>query len=246
MATYKAEFLAHHYARRLRPAAHYALGWLPLWARLARYAPRLVKAALHAPGLAALGKKLAGIAPERDAPRFAEQSFQDWWCSLGRPVPRPGDPHTVVLWPDTFTNYFDPHIARAAVAVLERAGFTVAVPTEPVCCGLTWISTGQLGTARRKLAATVAALRPPGTLVLADGISCRTQIGQAGTGRRAMHLAEALAATPDEPSLRQQPKPALRWGRRGRPRVAAAVTAAGVGVLAARHLSDLIQPGGGR
>ena len=50
----------------------------------------------------------------------------------------------VLLWPDTFTNYFHPHVGRAAVEVLEAAGWEVEIPAEPLCCGLTWISTGQL------------------------------------------------------------------------------------------------------
>jgi Fe-S oxidoreductase len=175
MATYKAEFLAHHYARRIRPMAHYALGWLPTWARVARHAPRLVNTLLHARGPSALGKRAAGLAPERDAPAFARETFQDWWRRRGRPEPRPGDPDAVVLWPDTFTNHFDPHIARAAVQVLESAGFGVAVPDEPVCCGLTWISTGQLNVARRRLQAAMATLRPwitAGTLVVGLEPSC--------------------------------------------------------------------------
>ncbi|MFF4381648.1 FAD-binding and (Fe-S)-binding domain-containing protein [Kitasatospora sp. NPDC001547] len=160
MATYKAEFLAHHYQGRLRPAAHYALGWLPLWTRLARPAPGLANAALHAPGLGRLGKLLGGVDPRRDAPLFAAESFQDGWRRAGRPQPDPGDPRTVLLWPDTFTNHFHPHIARAAVRVLEDAGFRVAVPEQAVCCGLTWISTGQLATARRVLKRTTRVLRP--------------------------------------------------------------------------------------
>jgi predicted DNA-binding protein with PD1-like motif/Fe-S oxidoreductase len=133
----------------------------------------------HTPGLARLGKRLAGVAVERDAPRFAPETFQDWWLERmrrqNRPQPRPGDPNVVVLWPDTFTNAFDPRIGRAAVEVLEDAGFTVTVPMEPVCCALTWISTGQLGVARRMLQATVATLRPwieAGTLVVGLEPSC--------------------------------------------------------------------------
>ncbi|WP_405632613.1 FAD-binding and (Fe-S)-binding domain-containing protein [Streptomyces sp. NBC_01174] len=160
MATYKAEFLSHHYARRLRPAAHYSMGWLPLWARLSRLAPRLVNAALSAPGLARGGKLLAGVAGEREAPAFAEESFVQWWTARGKPEPDPADPRTVVLWPDTFTTYFHPAIAKAAVRVLERAGFQVAVPTRAVCCGLTWISTGQLATAKKVLHRTLEVLRP--------------------------------------------------------------------------------------
>jgi FAD/FMN-containing dehydrogenase/Fe-S oxidoreductase len=160
MATYKAEFLSHHYAGRPRPAAHYSLGWLPLWALLARSAPRLVNAATHAPGIATLGKRLAGVAEDRDAPLFARQSFVQWWRARGAALPGPADRGTVLLWPDTFTNYFHPHIAVAAVRLLRDAGFRVAVPTRPVCCGLTWISTGQLATAKRVLRRTVATLRP--------------------------------------------------------------------------------------
>jgi FAD/FMN-containing dehydrogenase/Fe-S oxidoreductase len=160
MATYKAEFLAHHYARRLRPAAHYSMGWLPLWARLSRAAPRAANAVLSAPFIARMGKQVAGVAPEREAPAFAGESFVQWWAARGMPEPDPADAHTVVLWPDTFSTYFHPGVAKSAVRVLESAGFHVAVPTRAVCCGLTWISTGQLATARRVLRHTLDVLRP--------------------------------------------------------------------------------------
>jgi FAD/FMN-containing dehydrogenase/Fe-S oxidoreductase len=174
MATYKAEFLAHHYRGRLRPAAHYALGWLPLWARAAQIAPGAVNALLRAPGIAALGKRLAGVA-DRDAPLFAEESFLGWWRARGTPPPEPGDPRAVVLWPDTFSTYFHPSVARSAVKVMEDAGFRVAVPEEGVCCGLTLISTGQLGLAERVLKRSVAVLRPwieAGTPVVGLEPSC--------------------------------------------------------------------------
>jgi FAD/FMN-containing dehydrogenase/Fe-S oxidoreductase len=175
MATYKAEFLAHHYRGRLRPPAHYTMGWLPLWAQLARTAPALANAALRAPALGRLGKMVAGIDPRRDAPLFAPSSFQDAWRRAGRRQPDPRDPRTVLLWPDTFTNHFHPHIADAAVRLLEDAGFHVAVPTGPVCCGLTWISTGQLATARRVLKRTTRTLRPwleAGTPIIGLEPSC--------------------------------------------------------------------------
>ncbi|MEU4348154.1 FAD-linked oxidase C-terminal domain-containing protein [Streptomyces sp. NPDC023838] len=175
MATYKAEFLSHHYAGRLRPAAHYALGWLPLWARLSRIGPGAVNALLRAPVLARAGKRLAGVATEREAPAFAEQSFLQWWQARSTAEPLPGDPRAVVLWPDTFSTYFHPAVARSAVKVLEDAGFRVAVPSRPVCCGLTWISTGQLGVAQRVLRRTVRVLRPwieAGTPVIGLEPSC--------------------------------------------------------------------------
>ncbi|MFB6959789.1 FAD-binding and (Fe-S)-binding domain-containing protein [Streptomyces sp. NPDC056309] len=175
MATYKAEFLSHHYEGRLRPAAHYSMGWLPLWARLSRIAPALVNALLHAPGLARAGKRLAGVAEERSAPVFAPQSFLQWWQARDEEEPDPADPRTVVLWPDTFSTYFHPSVAISAVRVLQGAGFRVAVPTEPVCCGLTWISTGQLTAAEKVLRRTLDVLRPyleAGTPIIGLEPSC--------------------------------------------------------------------------
>jgi len=158
MATYKAEFLSHHYARRLRPAAHYTMGWLPLWARLAAYAPNTVNAVTQTPGLRTLVKAAGGIAPQRQLPRFARQRFTHWFTTH---TPT-GDGHNgdIVLWPDTFTNSFHPAVAKAAVEVLEEAGFRVKVPESSVCCGLTWISTGQLGIAQRVLRRTLRVLAP--------------------------------------------------------------------------------------
>ncbi|MDX3095515.1 FAD-linked oxidase C-terminal domain-containing protein [Streptomyces sp. ME19-03-3] len=175
MATYKAEFLAHHYRGRLRPAAHYSMGWLPLWARLARVSPRLVNAALTAPGLARVGKALAGVAAERDAPPFPRESFAEWWAARGTAQPDPGAARAVLLWPDTFSAQFHPGVAKAAVRVLEDAGFRIAVPTRTVCCGLTWLSTGQPAMARRVLRRTLDVLRPwleAGTPVVGLEPSC--------------------------------------------------------------------------
>ncbi|MGW3508649.1 FAD-binding and (Fe-S)-binding domain-containing protein [Streptomyces sp. NPDC000994] len=175
MAMYKAEFLAHHYAGRPRPAAHYSMGWLPLWARLSRLAPSLANTALHAPVLSRAGKRLAGVDGARQAPVFARESFLQWWRARGSAEPEPGDPRAVVLWPDTFSTYFHPAIAQSAVRVLEDAGFRVAVPGRPVCCGLTWISTGQLHTAEKVLRHSLDVLRPwieAGTPVIGLEPSC--------------------------------------------------------------------------
>ncbi|SNY25483.1 FAD-binding and (Fe-S)-binding domain-containing protein [Paractinoplanes atraurantiacus] len=174
MATYKAEFLAHHYEGRLRPRAHYAMGWLPLAAAaVTATAPRLVNALSHAPGLAWLAKKTAGVDVRREVPVFAAESFQQWFA---RRTPRGGGERgEVVLWPDTFTNNFDPGIAMAAVEVVEDAGWRVIVPEQRVCCGLTWISTGQLDVAKRVLQRTVEVLSPhlrAGTLILGLEPSC--------------------------------------------------------------------------
>lgn len=153
MASYKAEALYHRYRRRLRPAAHYALGWLPRWSRLAGRAPRLANALLRPKPLAALAKRLGGIDQRRPLPSFATTSFRQWFAE--HPV-ADGDP--VLLWVDTFTNSFSPQVGIAAVAVLEAAGCSVRIPDRPVCCGLTWISTGQLDGARRQLTRSLDAL----------------------------------------------------------------------------------------
>ena len=154
MATYKAEVLHQSYKGRLRPVTHYSLGWLPRWARLAAKAPRLVNAALGGPG-AGIGKRLAGIDPRRDPPRFATRTFRQWFADHPSTT---GDP--VLLWVDTFTDHFTPDVGIAAVAVLERAGYSVRIPPGPLCCGLTWISTGQLDSARKILRRSVTALAP--------------------------------------------------------------------------------------
>ncbi|MFC9553988.1 FAD-binding and (Fe-S)-binding domain-containing protein [Rhodococcus sp. NPDC056960] len=174
MATYKAEFLSHHYRHRLRPPAHYAMGWIPLWARLAAAAPALVNTLTHTPALAAVIKTAGGVDRRRPFPRFARRRFTDWWTDRP-PHTDPGERGPVLLWPDTFTNNFDPHIAVDAVTVLEAAGFTVEVPDRTVCCGLTWISTGQLATAQKVLARTLKVLTPAlrtGTPVVVLEPSC--------------------------------------------------------------------------
>jgi len=173
MATYKSEFLHHHYARRLRPASHYSMGWLPLWSPLATIAPAAVNAAAGSVLQVPL-KWALGIAPERDMPRFASHSLRSSLRrrpvsqtrgggaqrpGLGSDIRQPTSPGgRVVLWPDSFTSYLAPEVGEAAVAVLEDAGFEVVLPRGPVCCGLTWISTGQLGVAKRVLRRSLRSL----------------------------------------------------------------------------------------
>src|SRR5581483_2361696 len=100
------------------------LGWVQYWSALASRAPRAANVLTQTPMLAALVKSIAGLAPARKLPPFAVQSFQQWFRA--RP-PRNQDKPAVILWPDTFNNYFEPHTARAAVEVLEAAGRRVVV-----------------------------------------------------------------------------------------------------------------------
>ena len=157
MATYKAEFLSHYYQGRLRPRQAYALGLIPVWARLASHAPGLVNAATHLQAVSRLVKLAGGVAHGRDVPRFADQSFTAWFA--GR-TPRDPEAPPVLLWPDTFTNYFEPEIGMAAVEVLEAAGFRVTLPDGHVCCGRPLYDYGLLDLARRFLTRTLEVLRP--------------------------------------------------------------------------------------
>ena len=157
MASYKAEFLAHYYAHRLRPRAAYALGLIPVWARAASRTPALANALLAAPLLGRSLKTLAGVAPARQAPRFAGRTFRSWFA--GHDSPADGTP--VLLWPDTFTNHFQPDVAIAAVRVLESAGYRVRIPDRVLCCGRPLFDYGMLPTAKRWLRRTVRALREP-------------------------------------------------------------------------------------
>ncbi|OZD61347.1 FAD-binding oxidoreductase [Rhodococcus sp. 05-340-1] len=151
MATYKSEFLDHHYAGRLRPLSHYSLGWLPRWLKVTqRTAPLLNR--LLTPRIAALAARLGGLTTERPLPRFASAKELAHEIRIGG-----GRAADVVLVVDTFTQGFRPEVAGAAQRVLEDSGRSTECRTD-VCCGLTWISTGQLKAARKHLTKAVAAL----------------------------------------------------------------------------------------
>jgi len=156
MATYKAEFRARHYAWRPRPRAAYTMGLIHRWAQLAAHAPNAANAIMHAPGLSGLAKWIGGIAPQRTIPRFAGESFTHWF--KGRKARRPAG-RRVLLWPDTFNNYFRPRTAVAAVHALESSGFNVVIPDQPLCCGRPLYDWGMLDAAKRLWRQTIAALR---------------------------------------------------------------------------------------
>ncbi|MFC9680578.1 FAD-binding and (Fe-S)-binding domain-containing protein [Streptomyces sp. NPDC056948] len=187
MATYKAEFLHHHYAGRRRPAAHYSMGRLPVWLRAVSRTRTawLVNALAGVRPFAWAAKRLGGIAPERDIPRVARRTFSRWW-ERRRGEATPGSGALVILWPDTFTEHLSPSVGQAAVRVLEAAGLRVGLPPtlrlvkppvgdgrtvamDPlsvlrgrgrVCCGLTYVSTGQLDRARAVMRRTLDLMEP--------------------------------------------------------------------------------------
>jgi len=207
MAAYKSEILYRRYRRRVRPVDHYTLGMLPRWLAPATRMPRLANALASRKLLRRWGLRAAGLDPRRPAPRLADRSFRRGW-RVGQT--RPGT-STVMLWLDTFTDAFAPEIADAAVRLLESAGCTVTIPRKRVCCGLTWISTGQLDGARARLRGTLDALDAhirAGGLVVGLEPSCtaalRTDLPELlpddpraePTARAVRTLAEFLAEQP--------------------------------------------------
>ena len=155
VATYKAEFLSHYYDGRLRPRSAYAFGNIDLWARLASNAPGLVNLTTQLPFLRDIAKLVAGIPVQRNIPALAPQTFRDWFQRRQR---RNAGALSVILWPDTFNNYFLPDTAKAAVEVLEAAGFEVWLPLAPLCCGRPLYDFGMLDRAKRLLLDTLDTL----------------------------------------------------------------------------------------
>ena len=157
MATYKAEFLAHYWEGRIRPIHAYAFGWIDKWARLASIAPGFANLFTQLPGLRELAKKMVGVPAQRRIPAFAAQTFQSWFRSR---EPRRESGQKVLLWADTFNNYFMPETAQAAVEVLEQAGCSVQVLNQHLCCGRPLYDYGFLDMAKLYLQRNLRALAP--------------------------------------------------------------------------------------
>jgi FAD/FMN-containing dehydrogenase/Fe-S oxidoreductase len=174
MAAYKAEFLSHYYQGRIRPRIAYALGlsyrWLPLGAAL----PGTVNSLSVWGPSAGMMKWMGGIAPERNLPSLAKTRFDKAFHRRHGPVHGLGQ-KTVLLWPDTWNNYFHPEILEAAEEVLERLGFDVILPPRSICCGRPLYDFGILGRARHQVRRIVAMLSREiewGTPVVALEPSC--------------------------------------------------------------------------
>jgi FAD/FMN-containing dehydrogenase/Fe-S oxidoreductase len=154
MATYKAEFLSHHYEHASRPLFHYAFGRIDRWARLASIAPGLVNAINNAPLVRNVIKSALHIHGKRTMPRFAKPFLRE------RKKSQPASGKDVFLWADTFSNYFHPSTMRAAHAVLTDAGFRVGLPNQHLCCGRPLYDFGMLDTAKEYLLKILEALAP--------------------------------------------------------------------------------------
>jgi Fe-S oxidoreductase len=134
----------------LRPMAAYSMGWIHRWSRLASIAPGAANLMMP------IAKRLLGVAPQRQMPRYARRTFRQQF----RGRPRTAAPAQVLLWPDTFNNYFHPETAMAAVDVLERAGYRVTIPRKPLCCGRPLYDWGFLDQAKKLLNEIMIELRP--------------------------------------------------------------------------------------
>jgi len=154
VATYKAEFLSHYYERNRRPLRAYAFARIDRWARWASRAPALANFFSHAPGFRHLLGLILGLAPQRQIPRVARRNFRRW-AELERPSlfaqTSGSEKQEVLLWIDTFNNYFHPETSRATLEVLEHAGFTVKCPQNVLCCGRPLYDFGMLTEAKRYL-----------------------------------------------------------------------------------------------
>jgi Fe-S oxidoreductase len=148
MATWKSEFLAHYYKGRLHPLHHYAFGFMDRWASMASFAPSLFNLPLRMPGINSLIKAVLSVAQQRELPRFAAKNFRDQF-NRSNPTSTSGDP--VLLWPDTWNNYFHPQALTSAAKLLTAAGTSVQIPKRHICCGRPLYDFGFLDEARRYL-----------------------------------------------------------------------------------------------
>ena len=161
MAAYKAEVLNRKYRRRLRPMMHYTLGWLPRWLKVVGIAPRLVNALLRPRWIEKVVVRLAGLDSRRRMPRFAATPFRRSASARAhRASGAAAAPGRVLLWTDSFTDGMTPDVPEAILAVLEDAGFEVVVARGEACCGVTWITTGQLDGARARMSDLLQVLGP--------------------------------------------------------------------------------------
>jgi Fe-S oxidoreductase len=159
VATLKAEFLAHYYDGRVRPRHAYAFGFIDRWAHIASFWPGMANLFSQTYGLSAAAKIAAGMSHRRKIPAFAPRTFQSWFRSTHRQTERPQG-RRIVLWPDTFNNYFLPETAKAAVDFLRASGFNIEIPQQHVCCGRPLYDYGFLDQAKKYLERTLLQLAP--------------------------------------------------------------------------------------
>jgi FAD/FMN-containing dehydrogenase/Fe-S oxidoreductase len=163
MAAYKSEFLAQHYKGRLHPLRHYIFGFADRLARYGSLTPSLTNAILTGTLTSPLVKRIAGVAQERRLPKLAPRSYQKMRPAAGssaNSVQKSASPQVVLLWPDTWNNYYHPQTLTAAESVLAQAGFQVETPRGHICCGRPLYDFGLLTAARSYLSRVLRRMAP--------------------------------------------------------------------------------------
>jgi len=156
VATYKAEFLSHYWAGRIRPRYAYAFGLIDQWSRITSIAPGFFNLFTQLPGVSAVAKFAAGMPQQREIPAFAPYTFKSWFQ---KHAPKSTGSKPVILFGDTFNNYFFPETAQAAAEVLADAGCNVKVPMQHLCCGRPLYDYGFLDLAKSYLHKVMNTLR---------------------------------------------------------------------------------------
>ena len=162
MARMKIEFQYHYQGRHGLGLHDRLIAWLPRYAPWAAHLYFLLNLRDRLPGLPWLSEKLLGFDAQRRLPRWRRDIFRPAHDADGTV---PASAPEVVLLADTFTTYFEPENARAALAVLQSAGCQVHLPRSPdrghaLCCGRTFLSAGLVDEARVEARRLLEALRP--------------------------------------------------------------------------------------
>jgi len=163
LATYRAEFLSHYFEKKSRPLYAHLFGRIDRWARFASPFAGLFNLIGRGSLARIFTNSILGLAPQRQLPQFAATNFQNWFRNRPRSESRKdakGNESEVFLWVDTFNNYFHPQTCRAALEVLEDAGFRVTTSRQHLCCGRPLYDFGMLDKAKEYLLRIMQALGP--------------------------------------------------------------------------------------
>ncbi|WP_426175700.1 FAD-binding and (Fe-S)-binding domain-containing protein [Massilia sp. TWR1-2-2] len=164
MARMKTEFLFHWQKKHGLSLKDRLIANLPRWAPWAARLPMLANLRNTLPGAAALTEKLLGLSAKRSLPTWRSDTFMRHVAPRANPLDA-----TVVLFADTFNNYFESENAIAALQVLEAAGYEVHVarpaagdaePDRALCCGRTYLASGLVDEAKAEARRVVDAMRP--------------------------------------------------------------------------------------
>jgi FAD/FMN-containing dehydrogenase/Fe-S oxidoreductase len=230
MASLKAEFLSHYHAHHGVPLRARLFGHVRTLNRVGAALAPVSNWIAGARPARALTERFGGIDRRRALPRFHRDTVQRWFARRPRPESPIGGVRqrgTVIFLADSFTSFTEPEIGRAAIELLEMAGWNVELAGN-VCCGRALISKGLLGEARARHAELIAALAPAaasGTPIVGCEPSCVFTLAQelvdlapgdagaAAVGRQARMVEDLLVEAIDDGSLRLDPN-ASAAGRR--------------------------------